>query len=107
MSEYLIIFTILILSHSDLKLLYEKVNVKTKTSLERKEFSFPNTQNGFVSLTKKTEELKQNEPTRECLYNVSEDGGGFLGKLANAEKKTLPKNIFELADSCKLTIIKH
>ncbi len=107
MSEYLIIFTILIFSHSDLKLLYEKVNVKSKTSLERKEFTFPNSQNGFVSLTKKTEELKQNEPTRECLYDLSEDGGGFLGKLAKVEKKPLPTNIFDLADLCKLTVIKH
>ncbi|TGN20197.1 hypothetical protein [Leptospira idonii] len=101
MSETIMLFTILILSSAKLTLIHEKYNLKTKTSIERNEYSFANSQDGFVALSKKITVLQKNEPKRECLFDLSEEEGGYLGKLTRIEKKPVPKSLYELSDLCR------
>lgn len=71
MSEILVIFTLLILSPLELKLIGEKINVRTGVSEGKSEFLFENTKAGFSFVGNKMRELKGDEPSRDCVINLS------------------------------------
>ncbi|TGL80883.1 hypothetical protein [Leptospira yasudae] len=110
MSEILVIITLLILSPTELKLISERVNVVSGRSEGKSEFVFENTKGGFSSASDKIRSLKGNEPSRECLINLSEKDGGFYGLPI----KNSPKNLgetkglthMELAELCKKAVLK-
>ncbi|TGM03808.1 hypothetical protein EHQ76_09205 [Leptospira barantonii] len=110
MSELLVIFTLLILSPNELKLISEKINVRTGSSEGKIEFVFENTKSGFSRASDKMNSLKGNEPSRECLINVSETDGGFYGLPVKNSPKNLGEikglNHVELADLCKKAVLK-
>ncbi|AYV57721.1 hypothetical protein [Leptospira kmetyi] len=110
MSEFLVIFTLLILSPNDLKLISEKINVRTGHSEGKTEFAFENTKSGFSRASDKMNSLKGNEPSRECLINLSETDGGFYGLPVKNSPKNLGEtkglNPTELADLCKKAVLK-
>ncbi len=111
MSEILIIFTLLILSPLELKLISERINARTGVSYGKSEFLFENTKGGFSLIGNKMSELRENEPSRDCIINLSKEEGGFYGKpVPNS-----PKNLGEteglthgaLADLCKKASLKN
>ncbi|MBM9498724.1 hypothetical protein JWG44_00450 [Leptospira sp. 201903071] len=110
MSEILVIFTLLILSPLELKLISERIDVRTGVSDGKSEFIFENTQSGFSLIGKKMSALKGNEPSRDCIINLSEQDGGFLGKTVNNSPKNLGLtkgfDHSTLADLCKKTFVK-
>ncbi|MBM9578169.1 hypothetical protein JWG45_13510 [Leptospira sp. 201903070] len=110
MSEILVIFTLLILSPLELKLISERINVRTGVSEGKSEFFFKNTKSGFSLIGDKMSALKGNEPSRDCIINLSEQEGGFLGKSVDNSPKNLGKtkglDSSALADLCKNAFVK-
>lgn len=110
MSEIFVIFTLLILSPLELKLIGERINVRTGTSEGKFEFLFENTKGGFSLIGNKMTAFKGNEPSGDCIINLSEREGGFLGKSVNHSPKNLGEikelDHLALADLCKKALIK-
>ncbi|MBW0434928.1 hypothetical protein DLM76_20845 [Leptospira yasudae] len=110
MSEILIIFTLLILSPTELKLISERMNVVSGRSDGKSEFVFENTKEGFTTASEKMQKLKGSEPSRECLINLSEKEGGFAGLPVRNSPKNLGETKglthMELADLCKKAVLK-
>ncbi|TGM03811.1 hypothetical protein EHQ76_09220 [Leptospira barantonii] len=104
------IFTILVLSPTQLKLIAEKteLNAGKRVSLGRSEFLFSNTKEGDRLLSKKTKELRGKDDHEQCGIDVSESAGGYYyDQMYRDYPKDIDKTMIkglnhsELADLCK------
>lgn len=105
------IFTILVLSPAQLKLIAEKTEYNAegkRVSSGRSEFIFSNTKEGDRLLGKKSKELRGEDYHKECVIDLADSAGGyyydqmyrnFPKEIGKAETKGL--NHSQLADLCK------
>ncbi|MBM9498725.1 hypothetical protein JWG44_00455 [Leptospira sp. 201903071] len=101
------IFTILILSETELKLISEQIETNSTISKSegKFEYTFENTKEGAQFLSQKMKELRGTFFSEECIINLSRSDEGHYDKWV----RDSPKNIgdfgnldhFQLADLCK------
>ena len=96
MSEIMVILLIVIVSHSEVCLHYEKVNVKTRMVLESQQMVFPNSPEGFEAMSRQSTTLKAELPFKDFIFDTSTDGGGFLGKTGLGERRQVPERLVDL-----------
>lgn len=58
MSEFLLVFTMIVLSHDKIILTMEKVNLVSKTSVGIEQYQFENTEAGFASAEEEEKKIK-------------------------------------------------
>ncbi|RHX77533.1 hypothetical protein DLM76_20855 [Leptospira yasudae] len=102
------IFTILVVSPTQLKLIAEKIeiNVENPRSFGRSEFYFSNTREGDRLLGKKKNQLRGNDDWEECVIDLADSAGGYY---YDRDYRNFPKDLgetkglshSELADLCK------
>lgn len=104
------IFTILVLSPTQLKLIAEKteLNAGKRVSSGRTEFLFSNTKEGDRLLENKIRELKGKEFREECGIDLADSAGGYYyDRMFRNYPKEIDKSMIkglshsELADLCK------
>ncbi|EOQ97552.1 hypothetical protein LEP1GSC195_0279 [Leptospira wolbachii serovar Codice str. CDC] len=110
MSEFLLIFTMVILSPDKIILTMEKVNLVSKTSLEIQQFQFENTEVGFSAADREQKRLRKDLhlPASDCLVVLNKEKKGFihvglshLGNLPEAANITEP-NIEKIVALCRM-----
>ncbi|RHX89422.1 hypothetical protein [Leptospira stimsonii] len=107
LSKSIFIFTILILSESELKLIGEQIEANRINSRmeERFEYTFENSKEGADALSKKMKDLRGTLPAYECLINLSRSDEGHYDKWVRDSPGNLEHfgnlNHSQLADLCK------
>ncbi|XDD53352.1 hypothetical protein AB3N62_12805 [Leptospira sp. WS4.C2] len=110
MSEFLLIFTMIILSSDKIVLTMEKVNLVSKTSVEIQQFQFENTEAGFSAADKEQKRLSKDLhlPTSDCLVVLNQEKKGYihvgLSHLGNVPEvaKIREPNIEKIVALCRM-----
>ncbi|MBM9578170.1 hypothetical protein JWG45_13515 [Leptospira sp. 201903070] len=99
------IFTILILSETELKLISEQIDTNSTKSEGKLEYTFENTKEGAQFLSQKMKELRGSFPSDECIVNLSRSDEGHYDKWVRDTPKHFGDignlNHLQLADLCK------
>ncbi|TGM58539.1 hypothetical protein [Leptospira adleri] len=101
------IFTILILSETELKLIYEQIETNsTASQSERKfEYTFENSKEGAQFLSQKMKEIRGAFSSDECIINLSRSDEGYYDKWVRDTPKSFEGigslNHLQLANLCK------
>lgn len=80
MSEFLIVFTLVVTSPDKLILTAERVNLAHKRSEGVQEFTFANTETGFAAAEKQQKKLREigKDPATDCLVVRNVEKKGFI-----------------------------
>ncbi|AOP36356.1 hypothetical protein A0128_20270 [Leptospira tipperaryensis] len=101
------IFTILILSETELKLIGEQIETNSTISKSegKFEYTFENSKEGAQALSQKMKELRGTFPSDECIINFSRSDEGYYDKWVRDTPKNFGDtgnlNHLQLADLCK------
>lgn len=101
------IFTILILSETELKLIYEQIETNSTASQSegKFEYTFVNSKEGAQLLSQKMKEVRGTFSSEECIINLSRSDEGHYDKWVRDTPKSFEgisglKHL-QLADLCK------
>lgn len=97
MSYTIILFTVIFMSSTEIKLMSEVVDLNHKKTISFEQFEFENSPTGFQEMEKKTNVLKSklNLPSSDCLFNLNLENQGFIQKttMPISNLKIDPKKI--------------
>lgn len=109
MSEFLIVFTLVVTSPDKLILTAERVNLAHKSSEEVQQFTFANTEAGFAAAEKQQKTLrdKSHDAAADCMVIRNPEKKGFINagmrhfdNLPEASQKP-GATVAELAALCR------
>lgn len=110
MSEFLLIFTMIVFSQNKIILTMEKVNLVSKTSVGIEQYQFENTEAGFASAEKEEKNIRKklNLPASDCLVVLNREKKGYIhvglshmGNLPEATEMPEP-NIKKITALCRM-----